>query len=86
MKAGMGLTAMLDDYGAGILKTTWLSYTYAQHITFKGSGLKLIPSLQVTYFQETLDKSKLNFDGDINPRYNLYWTNGNFIPQFYSSR
>jgi type IX secretion system PorP/SprF family membrane protein len=79
MKAGMGLTAVVDDYAAGTLKTTWLSYVYAQHISFKGSGLKLIPSLQITYFQETLDKSKLNFGDAMNPRYNIYWTFSNSI-------
>jgi len=70
IKGGISVSAMLDDQAHGTLQTNVLSMGYAQHLSFFDGNLKIIPSLQATYFRIAIDKTKLNFGDPINLRFN----------------
>lgn len=68
LKGALALTYLHDDQARGTLKTNVLSLTYAQHFSFKDDKLKISPSIKTSYFDKTLDNSKLYFGEDIDPR------------------
>src|SRR6218665_3220295 len=74
IKAGIGISYMGDNYGNGILKTQVASLNYAQHFSFAGGDLKIIPSLQVSLIHKKLDESRLIFGSPIDPRVDYAWT------------
>lgn len=74
IKAGIFVSALHDDQAHGTLTTDVLSLGYAQHLSFLDGALKIIPSVQASYFKLTLDKTKLNFGDPINARFSQYWT------------
>jgi len=51
-----------------------LSLSYAQHFSFLNNKLKIIPSVQVSYFNRRLDPMKLSFYETIDPRLGQNWT------------
>ncbi len=71
MMGGLGLLVMHDQAGKGTLNTTTVSgiYSYQQAISRKFS-LKV--GFQATYFQKSLDWSKLTFDGVSSTRPRTY--------------
>jgi type IX secretion system PorP/SprF family membrane protein len=73
IRGGLGLSVSVDDQDKGTLKTTRLDLTYAQHFYLMEGKLKIIPSIQATYLQLSLDKTKLNFGNPINSRYGMFW-------------
>lgn len=73
LKGGISFSAVSDDQGNGTLKMTWLNFAYAQYFSLLENKLKIIPSVQIGYIQQTLDKTKLNFGDPINIRYGLIW-------------
>lgn len=75
IKGGVSFSAMMDDQARGTLKTSGLGIAYAQHLSFFEGKLKIIPSLQATYFRLSLDKKKLNFGDPVNARFAQFWTN-----------
>lgn len=66
--------ALHDDQAHGTLKTEKLSLGYAQQLSLFDGKLKLIPSLQLSYFEKNLDTRKLNFGSYINPRRGFAWS------------
>lgn len=74
MRGGLALSYMRDDQSNGTLVTDRISLTYAQHLSLLDSKLKIIPSFQITGFQKTLDNSKLNYGGMIDPRRGFVWS------------
>lgn len=82
MRGGFALTYLRDDQAKGTLVTDKIDLTYAQHINLFDKKLKIIPSLQFSYFQKKLDYSKLNYGDQIDPRRGFVWgipTTGNAI-------
>jgi type IX secretion system PorP/SprF family membrane protein len=67
IKGGISLSAYHDDQLRGTFKTNVIGLGYAQHLTFFEGKFKIIPSIQISYFEKLLDVSKLNF-GQIIPR------------------
>ncbi len=75
LRGGIGLSWCNDNQSSGTLVTDRVDLTYAQHFSFMDNKLKIIPSLQVTYIQKYLDKTKLNFGSEIQPRRGFTWAN-----------
>ena len=80
LKGGLGLTYLKDDQANGTLVTDRIDLTYAQHFSFMEGNLKIIPSLQATYFQKHLDNTKLIFGSQIDPRRGFGWVQTEPIP------
>jgi type IX secretion system PorP/SprF family membrane protein len=72
IRGGLGLSYMHDDQ-AGTLKTDRIDLSYAQHFSLLDEKLKIIPSVQFSYFQKALDQSKLTFGSQIDPRRGFVW-------------
>ena len=73
LKGAIAVSVLHDDASRGLLKTDVLNLVYAQHFSLFGGKLKIIPSLQASYFRLTLDKTKLNFGVPIDPRRGIFW-------------
>ena len=76
---GVGLLVTNDQAGKGTLNTTTVSgiYSYQQAITRKFS---IKAGFQATYFQKSLDWSKLTFGDQIDPRRGFIY-NTNDVPR-----
>ena len=76
---GLGLLVTNDQAGKGTLNTTTVSgiYSYQQAITRKFS---IKAGFQATYFQKSLDWSKLTFGDQIDPRRGFIY-NTNDVPR-----
>ncbi len=70
---GVGLAYMRDNQANGTLVTDRIDLSYAQHLSFLDQKLKIIPSVQFSCFQKTLDQWKLNFGSQIDPRRGFVW-------------
>lgn len=68
LKGAIAVSALHDNVVNGQLKTDVLNLVYAQHFSLLEGKLKIIPSLQASYFRLTLDNTKLNFGDPIDPR------------------
>ncbi len=79
LMGGLGLLVTNDQAGKGTLNTTTVSgiYSYQQAISHKFS-LKV--GFQATYFQKSLDWSKLTFGDQIDPRRGFIY-NTNDVPR-----
>lgn len=55
IRGGIGLAYMHDNQANGILVTDRIDLSYAQHLSFPDQKLKIIPSLQLSYFKRTVD-------------------------------
>lgn len=73
VRGGIGLSYMHDDQAGGTINTDRIDLSYAQHLSFLDQKLKIMPSVQVSYFQKTLDQSKLTFGNMIDPRRGYVW-------------
>lgn len=79
--AGIALGVMGDDQARGTLRTTGISLTYAQYLQLSPrSKFVLVPSIQVSYGQQTLDKGRLNYGDLFNMRYGMIWNNPSLVP------
>lgn len=74
VRGGLALTYTRDDQAKGTLVTDRIDLTYAQHLSFFDKKLKIIPSVQISYFQKTLDNTKLNFGDQIDARRGFAWS------------
>ena len=74
IKGGVSFSAMMDNQARGTLITSGLGIAYAQHLSFLDGKLKIIPSIQGSYFRVSLDKTKLNFGDPINSRRGFVWS------------
>lgn len=79
LQGGLGLLVTHDQAGKGTLNTTNVSgiYSYQQAITKKFS---ILAGFQATYFQKSLDWSKLSFGDQIDPRRGFVY-NTNDVPR-----
>jgi len=79
LQGGLGLLVTHDQAGKGTLNTTNVSgiYSYQQAITKKFS---VLVGFQATYFQKSLDWSKLSFGDQIDPRRGFVY-NTNDVPR-----
>ncbi|MES2763028.1 MAG: PorP/SprF family type IX secretion system membrane protein [Bacteroidota bacterium] len=68
MNGGFALAYSRDDQAKGTLITDRIDLTYAQHFNLLNNKLKIIPSLQVSVFRKTLDRHKMVFGDQIEPR------------------
>lgn len=73
IKGGIALSYIRDDQARGTLITDRIDLTYAQHFNLFDEKLKIIPSVQVSYFKKTIDNTKLNFGDQIDPRRGFAW-------------
>lgn len=73
IRGGIGLAYMRDNQANGTLITDRIDLSYAQHLSFFEQKLKIIPSLQFSYFQKTLDQWKLTYGSQIDPRRGFVW-------------
>ena len=81
LNAGMALSVISDEQARGTLQTTGLSFAYAQYITLSQKRqIRIIPSLQVSFNKQTLDRGRLNFADPINSRYGIIWKNTSSVP------
>ena len=74
IRGGIALSYVRDDQAKGTLITDRIDLTYAQHFTFLDDKLKIIPSVQFSYFKRTIDNTKLNFGDQIDPRRGFAWS------------
>jgi len=79
INGGLGVLVMTDDAARGTLKTTNVSliYSYLLPVTREFS---IKAGIQATYFQKSLDRSKLNFGDMIDPRRGFVWNTNEVIP------
>ena len=85
IKGGIGLAYTRDDQAIGTLVTDRIDLTYAQHFSLIDHKLKIIPSLQVSVFNKTLDNTKLNFGDQIDPRRGFSWSQYPLLEKQYKS-
>ncbi len=79
LAGGIGILITTDDQAKGTLKTTTASFIYSYHLPVNREfSLKL--GLQATYFQKTLDRTKLNFGDMIDPRRGFVWNTNEIVP------
>ena len=79
MAGGIGLLVTTDDQARGTLKTTTASFMYSYHLPVNREfSIKM--GLQATYFQKTLDRTKLNFGDMIDPRRGFVWNTNEIVP------
>ncbi len=74
IKGGIALAYVRDDQAKGTLITDRIDLSYAQHFSLCNEKLKIIPSIQVSYFRKTLDNTKLHFGDQIDPRRGFVWS------------
>jgi type IX secretion system PorP/SprF family membrane protein len=79
IKGGLGLTYLKDYQANGALVTDRIDLTYAQHFSLLNKKLKITPSLQVTYLQKHLDKTKIFYDYQPHPNF-ISWTQNEAVP------
>ena len=72
ISGGIGIMALRDEAGAGTLKTTNVSaiYSYEQPIN---RHFSIRAGFQATFFQKSIDWSKLTFGDMIDPRYGFIY-------------
>ncbi len=79
LAGGIGILVTKDDQARGTLKTTTASFMYAYTIKVNRS-FSINAALQATYFQKTLDRTKLNFGDMIDPRRGFVWNTNEIVP------
>jgi type IX secretion system PorP/SprF family membrane protein len=72
IKGGIALSVLSDDIAQGTIRRIGAALSYAQYIHLSDQ-LTIIPSVQGSYNQNTLDKSRLNFGDVIDARYGILW-------------
>jgi type IX secretion system PorP/SprF family membrane protein len=65
IKGGIGITWINDNQANSTLITDRIDLTYAQHFSLLEGKLRISPSLQATYLQKQLDRTKLSFGSEI---------------------
>jgi type IX secretion system PorP/SprF family membrane protein len=85
IRGGIGLSYMHDDQAGGTLKTDRIDLSYAQHFSLLDEKLKIIPSVQFSYFQKTLDQWKLTYGSQIDPRRGFAWGPG-YMTRYVTTR
>jgi len=77
IKGGISLSVFRDDQARGTLRKDGINIGYAHYINLFDNKLKIIPSLQIGYYSQALDKGRLNFGDPINMRSGIIWTSSN---------
>jgi len=79
LAGGIGILIATDDQARSTLKTTTASFMYAYNIKVTRE-FSINAALQATYFQKTLDRTKLNFGDMIDPRRGFVWNTNEVVP------
>lgn len=79
LAGGIGVLVTTDDQARGTLKTTTASFIYSYNIRVSRT-LSINAALQATYFQKTLDRTKLSFGDMIDPRRGFVWNTNEIVP------
>jgi type IX secretion system PorP/SprF family membrane protein len=79
LAGGVGLQVYSDDQAKGTLRTTNASLMYSyQAVINREFSLKF--GIQATYFQKSLDRTKLNFGDMIDARRGFVWNTAETVP------
>ncbi len=75
---GIGISYERNGFSYGLLLQNQASLSYAYHITINGK-LKIVPSIQASYFNLILERTKLDYGGNYGNEYNYlninnWWT------------
>lgn len=76
---GLGVLVTSDNQARGTLKTTTASLIYSYNTAITRT-FSIKAALEATYFQKSLDRSKLNFGDMIDPRRGFVWNTNEVIP------
>jgi type IX secretion system PorP/SprF family membrane protein len=68
MRTGLGINYLYDYQMQGAYTKTRIDFNYAPHFELFDHRLALVPCLQMSYFQNKLDYSKLTFGDQIDER------------------
>lgn len=79
IRGGIGLNYLNDYEMNGAYIKARIDFNYASHIELFHHKLVLQPGMQISYFQNTLDFSKLTFGDQIDPRRGFIY-NTNEVP------
>jgi type IX secretion system PorP/SprF family membrane protein len=79
LSGGLGILVTSDNQARGTLKTTTASlmYSYSMSVT---RSFSIKAALQATYFQKSIDRSKLNFGDMIDARRGFVWNTNEVVP------
>lgn len=80
LKGGVAVSALRDNVANGMLKTSVLSLSYAQYFSANDGKLKIIPSVQFSYGNRSLDLQNIHFGETIDPRYGSMWAMNTAVP------
>jgi len=61
LRGGLALSGMINDYAQGTYRESELNLIYAPVFECEESGIKVIPSIQISYIQRAIDYSKMTF-------------------------
>lgn len=73
IKGGIALAYLRDNQANGTIITNRIDLSYAQQLSFPDQKLTIIPSIQFSYFQKTVDQWKLTYGSQIHPRRGFVW-------------
>ncbi len=76
LNGAIAVSYFTNDVARGLIKSNWFNLSYAPHFILKQSGAKIIPSLQLSYFNKILDRSLITYGG---PFSSSPWHNPNLI-------
>ncbi|MCE3226978.1 MAG: hypothetical protein K0S32_1529 [Bacteroidetes bacterium] len=79
LAGGVGLLVTTDDQAHGTLKTTTAGFMYSYYAPVTRE-FSIRMALQATYFQKSLDKTKLNFGDMIDARRGFVWNTNETVP------
>lgn len=74
INGGIAFRASSEDQNRGALRRVGIELTYAQYFKLP-NRITIVPSVQGSYVQSTLDKGRLNFGDVIDSRYGITWSN-----------
>lgn len=80
LKGGVAVSALHDNLMNGELKASVLSLSYAQYFSASDGNLKIIPSVQFSYGNRSLDLQNIHFGETIDPRYGSMWAMNTAVP------
>jgi len=67
IKSGFALSNLEDNYRNSTLKTRTTALTYSRRFSVLANQIKIIPSLQIAYLDQTLDKTRLSINDPLIP-------------------
>ncbi|MCC6369739.1 MAG: type IX secretion system membrane protein PorP/SprF, partial [Bacteroidia bacterium] len=81
LHGGIAFSFLHDNFNKGLQTTSMASLAYAQHLAFNEGKLKVIPSIEASYFKKQLDVNSISLGDLIDLRNNNIWINAGTLPQ-----